>query len=128
MEIKTLEIRDRGTFVPAIAIHPKSRHDGEKYLWARVGFVVGPHTAITDYILLGHLNDLKLEYDPNVWGNRTMHVAHKYLKENWAIVENGQVIDVEYILGETQTPKVSERVSNALKQVDTLMKGGKLHD
>jgi hypothetical protein len=41
-----------------------------------------------------------------------MYTAHKYLQENWDSVQNGQVLDVEYILGETDSPKISERIGS----------------
>ena len=41
---------------------------------------------------------------------RTMIVAHKFIKEHFDELETGDVIDVEYILGETDTQKMSERI------------------
>lgn len=53
---------------------------------------------------------MQAEYDSFNWSNaRTMHVAHEYLKEHFDDLESGAVIDVEFILGETETPKRSER-------------------
>jgi hypothetical protein len=38
-----------------------------------------------------------------------MREAHKYIAKNWGSLNNGDVIDIEYILGETTSPKVTER-------------------
>jgi len=47
--------------------------------------------------------------DPYGWKGRTMPVAHNYIIENWEEIRDGDVIDVEFILGETTVKKVSER-------------------
>lgn len=41
-----------------------------------------------------------------------MHTAHKYIEENWDALKDGDVVCVEHILGERETPKVSERADN----------------
>jgi hypothetical protein len=38
-------------------------------------------------------------------------VAHEWIIEHWAELGDGDVVDVQHILGETATKKVSERVS-----------------
>jgi hypothetical protein len=35
--------------------------------------------------------------------------AHRYIEENWNALSDGDVIDVEFILGETKEKKISER-------------------
>ena len=35
--------------------------------------------------------------------------AHDYIAEHWAELDDGDVIDVEFILGEKPTKKISER-------------------
>lgn len=105
MQIKTIEIRDSATFIPAIAIKPDTRTGGEAYLWRRAGY-----DTPSDYIILFKLHDLSGQYDFGGWGlSRTMSVAHKYLEEHWDDVgECGEVIDVEFILEETKEKKFSE--------------------
>ena len=39
-----------------------------------------------------------------------MQVAHRFVIDNWATIQSGQVVDVEFILGETKQPKCSERI------------------
>ena len=47
--------------------------------------------------------------DPYQWHNRTMREAHEYIRYQFDNLTTGDVVDVEYILGETTSPKVSER-------------------
>lgn len=104
MEIKQIEIRDRATFIPALAIK-FSGDDG--YLFRRAGFGRLP------YIILIRLEDFRAEYDCFKWlviQGRSMHVAHKYLDEHWDEVMPESVIDVEYILAESSIKKESERL------------------
>jgi len=78
-------------------------------LLLRAGF-----DSITACVILVHLNcagiNRNATYDPYAWGDRTFFVAHQYIERNWGSLESGEVLDVEYILGESKTPKVSERV------------------
>ncbi len=41
-----------------------------------------------------------------------MQVAHLYVDEHFDDLKDGDVIDVEYILNETDKPKISERVEH----------------
>lgn len=99
METKLFEIRDAGTFIPALGVSI-SRRDG--YLARRAGF--GDRC-----IYLVHLEGSHCAYDPYDWNNRTMQNAHQHIETHWDTLENGAVIDVQYILGETANPKQSEQ-------------------
>lgn len=103
MEVKAFEIRDKATFIPVVAVRLESAFDAELYLMARAGY------RGTAYTLLTRLSDLKTEYDANVWGGRTMPIAHSHIHILFHELESGSVIDVEFILNETQKPKKSER-------------------
>jgi len=99
MTAKLLEIRDRATFVPALAIQV-SGEDG--YLMRRAGF--GQSMV---YLIM--LATEKCRYDPYTWDNqRTMGNAHRYIEDHFAGLKDGDVVDVEFILGETKAPKISE--------------------
>ena len=97
--VKLFEIRDRATFIPAMAIQV-SGEDG--YLMRRAGFQ-------SPMVYLVALATERACYDPYNWGNRTMANAHNYIAENWDQLGDGDVIDVEFILGETTAPKRSEQ-------------------
>jgi hypothetical protein len=99
MIAKLLEIRDAGTFIPALAIQV-SGADG--YLMRRAGFE-------SPMIYLITLATERACYDPFNWSNRTMCTAHQYIEREWATLTDGDVIDVEFILGESAEPKRSER-------------------
>ena len=119
MEIKSLEIRDRATFIPALAIRFGARDERDRFLLARAGFgnmpIGEPPPPELTYIVLIRLTDMEANYDVHRWRKgsaRTMPIAHEYLTVNWDAVENGQVLDVECILGETQRSKLSEAVTH----------------
>lgn len=61
-------------------------------------------------VIVTRLGDSKSRYCYHDWNDRTMEVAHKYIEKNFSILQSGQVIDVEFILGETKFPKISERL------------------
>jgi len=102
MTTKLLEIRDRGTCVPAMAIQVSST-DGP--IMRRAGY------GDCGSILLIMLVHPKVQYDPFAWDNRrTMGNAHHWIEQNWDDVKDGQVVDVRVILGETATPAPAECV------------------
>jgi len=109
MIIKALEIRDRNTFIPAAAIKMTAANEPQRYLLARVGFREG--TQIT----LMRLNDQEAHSDPYEWRGdaRTMPNAHVWIEQHFDELNDGAVVDVEFILGETSEPKQSERRSFA---------------
>lgn len=108
MIVKLFEIRDSMTCIPAMAIKLIDRNHLERSLMGRVGFVEcsapGPST-----IIFMRLNDQEAHVDPYSWGDtRTMQEAHKYLIKNFNKHISGTVIDVQFILGETETPAESD--------------------
>lgn len=109
MTIKLFEVRDAGTFIPAIAIKCNPADESERYSLGRTGYGTLPENQAS-YVIFGRLDDLELTRDAYSWDNRTMHNAHVYVRDNFDTLESGEVIDVEYILGETDSPKVSERL------------------
>ena len=117
MEIKLLEIRDRATFIPAMAIHLRNRTPSEFFLLRRAGYsaeqIGGREEDVEPYIILCTLTGTEANYDPFEWRNqRTMGTAHRYIIEHWKELESGQVVDVEFVLGETTTPKMSEQAES----------------
>lgn len=110
MKAKALEIRDRATFIAALAVdmNPSVSTHCEKqlYLLQRCGY---PCDGIPNVILTRLDGNGKATSDPYAWGDRTWSVAHNYIIEHWDELKDGDVVDVEFILGETDVPKVSER-------------------
>ena len=104
MQIKLLEIRDRGTFIPVMA----ARFNGSEHrLFRAAGFGVGQPAIIVVKLTGGAC---AAEYDPFNWPKnpRTMHEAHLAIEKSWDSLQNGSVVDVEFELGETQTRKVPD--------------------
>lgn len=107
MEVKLLEIRDRATFIPVLAVNANSDEPKEEYLLRRCGYPNDqrPNIIITSLDASGR----PASNDPYAWGGRTFPVAHNYIIERWNSITTGDVVDVEFILGETLEPKLSER-------------------
>ena len=120
MIAKLFEIRDAGMTISALAIQLTTadipaQDDGReacRWLLERGGF--GSTTIEqSQYVILLSLNGERGTWscDPYAgWGRaRTMPVAQEYLIEHFAELDNGAIIDVQYILGETKEPKTSDR-------------------
>ena len=106
MEVKCLEIRDDGTFIPVICIRPVPDNEEQRYLLRRDGYAGSERERC---IILIDAQCRGCAYDAYDWPNRTKRHAHNYIAENWHTLKDGDVVDVQFILGETQTPKLSER-------------------
>lgn len=104
MIAKCLEVRDRMTFIPVVAINTAPANEGQRYLLRRAGYNAEGATVI-----LVSLNDCRGQNDPYEWNSRTMGSAHVYIEAHWDELNDGDVVDVEFILGETTEPKKSER-------------------
>jgi hypothetical protein len=134
MQVKILEIRDSGTMIPALCIDMNptredigelvadrpadqvrerlDRHRAQQWYMRRLGYPCDgrPNIAIT------HLaaNGTPFWNDPYGWRTdaRTYPVAHNYIIDHWHELKDGDVVCVETILGERETPKVSERLDD----------------
>jgi hypothetical protein len=107
MKVKTLELRDSGTFIPMLCVDMNPDNEGQRYLLWRCGYPCDrwPNILMTRLAADG----TPAWNDPYGWGGRTFPVAHNYIIENWEALRDGDVVDVSFILGETAAPKVSER-------------------
>ena len=104
MEIKIIEIRDRGTYIPVMAIKMQSDNPAERYHLRRLGY------GVDDVLIMVVRIDVKnkatyAHYDYN---DRTMSNAHRFIEKHYDELESGDVVDVEYILGEVDSPKMSQ--------------------
>lgn len=110
MIAKLIEIRDRHTFIAAIAVKCDPTNAAERFLLRRSGYGDGV------YVMVGKIDGSEcgdFTYDPygHKVGARTMLEAHKWLTIHFDEIEAGAVLDVEFILGETSVPKITERTS-----------------
>jgi hypothetical protein len=113
IESKVLEIRDRGTFIAALAIRMLGANPTQAYYFRRCGY-----PADGSSIILMVLYDGKATNDAWEWaslgkGTRTMRVAHGWILDHYTELDDGDVVDVEFILEESKEPKVSERERRA---------------
>ena len=134
MESMLFEVLDRNTFIPVIAtqmrpmryefITPEmfagpsgipnegdvaysEKKTKETYLMCRAGYGFDPPWCI---FLAPITGGREAHFDCYDWaGNRTLKNAHHFIEQNWDTLRSGDVIDVEFILGETKEPKPSER-------------------
>jgi hypothetical protein len=117
MEVKILEIRDRGTFMPVMCIRLNPIVESERYLLGRSGYGVTSE-AQGEYILMTPLagGSGHATCDPYDWpgGATTLPQAHKHIIEHWEAISSGDVVDVEFITGQTNKPKVSEYYNDNL--------------
>ena len=113
MEVKLFEVRDRATFIPCFGIRMSPGYTAhgsfcpkETFLLRRAGF--GLEEPL---VLFGRLDGGECNHDPFAWGGRTLAVAHRYIAEEWSSLRSGDVVDVEFVLGEKSSPKLSERLT-----------------
>lgn len=109
MNTKLFEVRDSATFIPVMAtkLQPDNSNLFERYLLRRAGFTASDNS----FVALMRLTNGEGHYASEGWGasTRTMRVAHQYIEEHFDALTSGDVVDVEYILGLSNAPKVSER-------------------
>lgn len=108
--MKLFEIRDRATFIPVFAFRtfPPGSSEAERYLWRRSGY------GDSNLIMVGRLDGYGCQFDPFEWGGgaRTMNTAHQYIENHFDELASGDVVDVEFILGEKPEKKLSERITH----------------
>ena len=80
----------------------------QAYLLARCGYSQD-HPAVMLLRMDGRAGPRdKAISDPYGWGDRTMHLAHLYITTSFDELADGDVVDVEFIAGETLVPKKAE--------------------
>jgi hypothetical protein len=108
LKLKFFELRDKATFIPIFAFRAIA-DDNQQNAWLLIRAGFGFHSNL---VIVGKLEcsgvSQNCTYDAYAWGGRTYPVAHKYIEEHFDELESGAVLDVEFILGETSKPKVSE--------------------
>ena len=110
MITKTIEVRDQATFIPMLAIKLCPGNSQDRYLLSRAGYGKSAEQQ-GSYILLAGLHDTRASYDPYNWGDKTRQTAHIWLTKHFDEIESGVVVDVQFIVGETSVPKLTEAVT-----------------
>jgi hypothetical protein len=112
IESKVFEIRDHATFMVGVAtkLDTADREDpdcNEGYLLSRIGYKPGCFYPVVLYI---ETFAKTAHADYNAWSDkRAIPTAHKFITEHWDELESGDVVDVRFILEETNKPCESER-------------------
>ncbi len=113
---KLFEIRDRHTLIVVLATRLEPNDAAEHYLFARSGYGEYPSDQ-AEYVLVTQIDGGHgiATSDPFKWdySARSMRVAHHHILQQFDQLETGAVIDVEFILGETERPKVAQRLDEA---------------
>jgi hypothetical protein len=99
MASKYFEVRDCGTLIPVVA----TRLDHNPIV-RRAGF----NSDLERHVIVTALTSLKTYHAQGFIEGRTMRVAASHIYSNWDSLVCGQVIDVEFILGESNAPKTSD--------------------
>jgi len=109
LEAKALEIRDRATCIPGLAIRMLAEPGDVAQEWlfhSKAGY---PRDG--SGIVLMHMDDQRAHSDPYDWvGSRTMCAAHQYIQEHFDDLKDGEVVDVRVILGEEKVPAETDRL------------------
>lgn len=108
METKMFEVRDDGTLIPVLVVKYEVHDKKDLRFFERGGVDIRSIVSIPPVIQVTMLTTMETERSAGAWKGRTMRVAHRFIQEKWYELENYAVIDVEFILGETQTSKSSE--------------------
>ncbi len=109
LETRLIEVRDRMTFIPVLAVRLANDGTETTYLLRRAGFIDESGSGVP--IILTHLSRMITHSEAYEWGGatRTMFTAHAELVQNWDKYPNGSVLDVRVVQGETDEPATSER-------------------
>lgn len=112
MVTKVFEVRDNATNIGVIATKMQPEMPAEDYQLARNGFSLQGDALI----LVTKLSSSESSWDAFKWrdGTRTMFEAHRYIEEHFDELKTGDVIDVRYILGETDRPAMSDSYYSTL--------------
>lgn len=114
MIAKLFEVRDRGTFMPVLAVQLLPSNEADRYLLGRSGYTLLAETQ-ANYVVLSKIDggeDRHMNYDPYAWKTETLRQAHRYISSKFGDLESGSVIDVEFITGRTTELKISERLTS----------------
>lgn len=116
MNAKIFEIRDMATYIPVIAIRMQADNFTEQFYLDEQGF--GGNTPVG----IVRLNDFQSNYGSYKWNDRTMQTAHRYIESNFDTMKSGDVVDVEYILKETDKKKLPQRIEfNMATEIEKLL-------
>ena len=113
MKVKLIEIRDSGTMIVALCVDMNPDNMIQRDYLTRYGYSCDgrPNIMVTH----AYGDGTPARNDPYDWGDRgTWAWAHNHIIEHWNELNDGDVVDVEFIQGKTAKPKISERITDPL--------------
>lgn len=105
MKTKLIEIRDSATMIFALCTDMNPDTSVQRAYMRLYGYPCDGRPNIMVTHAMG--NGTPATNDPYMWGGRTWPTAHHYIIDHWNELEDGSVVDVEFILGEREAPKAS---------------------
>lgn len=109
MICKVFEVRSPATMIAILAIKLSAHNDQERRLLCHSGFGINGYSFSRYFIVFpidggtGHAST-----DPYDHKSHELRVAHIYIQKHFDDMENGEVIDIDYIEGNTLAPKTSD--------------------
>lgn len=101
IESKIFEIRDKGTYIPILAVLMESNDPAENYHLKRFSW--------------SHIYVFKIANGEPVfkweWEGRRISVIYPHITKHWYELQSGSVIDIQVLLGETTEPATSEMIT-----------------
>lgn len=111
--IKTVEIRDRATLIPAFAIKMLPSDEYELFLFKNAGYGYVHHCVMLVPIEAPWLSARSSDEYRN--SARTLPIAHQWIEDHFDEIKNGDVIDVEFILGEKDRPSLNSFIEEKIE-------------
>jgi len=111
MDSKVFELRAPATIMVIMATRLEVFNEAERYLLSRSGFGRN-NNDFKKYIMLQCLDGgtSTASTDPYKHGIRELRIVHCYIYEMFDQLDDGQVLDIDFILGNTFEPKQPERI------------------
>ena len=107
MKAKMLEVRDSMTCMPCLAVSFHTDNPDDAHLMWRSGW---GHYGNGEVLVMFPSCDKEARIDPMTWPqtSRTRRIAHEYIVRHFNDLAPGDVVDVQFILGETTVKKEKE--------------------
>lgn len=110
LDSKILEVRDCGTHIPVLAIRMLAKNQVQDYyIHERCGYCSDGGTIMVVILDDGRGTNNPYDWEARGMGPRTLPTAHAYIERHFDILRDGDVVDVQFILHESDVVKTSER-------------------
>lgn len=117
MLTKTFEIIDKAWSRPVIAtkITPWCAADTRLLAQAGIGFnIEGRSNIILVTVILDGEGCSRIDAQGWPYSPRGLRIAHHYFDFHFDILESGELIDIEYLVGETKTKRIDDTIDPSI--------------